>query len=84
MPAAQGSELRVSKQGLRLKMSKSKDLAPVEINGGRPCPKCELPMKRFQHSAAWRPLPGRGFYKYWDRCVRCGHFQNYPEAHVPK
>jgi hypothetical protein len=58
-------------------MSASKDPAPIPIDGGKPCPKCARPMQRFRHSVAWRPLPGRGLYTQWDRCIPCGHFQNY-------
>lgn len=63
-------------------MSKSADPSPVEIPGGLACPKCEKPMQRFEHSKDWRPQPGRGHYRFWDRCNSCAHFQNYPEAHV--
>lgn len=63
-------------------MSISRDPAPRKIAGGKPCPKCSINMQRFEHSIGWSPQPGRNFYAYWDRCLPCGHFQNYPEAHV--
>ena len=60
-------------------MSASRDLNPIPVAGGQQCPKCRDMMQRFAHSPSWRPLRGRDFYLFWDRCLPCGHFQNYPK-----
>lgn len=62
-------------------MSRSKDQNVVPIAGGLPCPKCGMPMERWEHSREWRPQPGRGFYVYWDRCEPCQRIQHYHAAH---
>ena len=52
----------------------------IEVEGGGLCPKCGEPMQRFKHGVGWKPQEGRSFYRYWDRCIPCAHFQNYPDA----
>jgi hypothetical protein len=37
-------------------------------------------MQRFRHSAGWRPLPGQGFFHWWDVCGACEHTQHYEQA----
>jgi hypothetical protein len=63
-------------------MTHSGDRDAVKTTGGAPCPKCKRPMQRYKHSPQWSPMPGRGFYKWWDRCEPCAHFQHYATAYV--
>lgn len=60
----------------------SRDPAPVAVEGGATCSKCGQVMQRFEHSKNWQPPPRRGFFRYWDRCLSCDHFQNYGVAKV--
>lgn len=62
--------------------NRNTDRGKRPITGGLLCPHCGGPMQRYEHSPDWQPLPGRGYYTYWDRCIPCGHFQNYRGAHV--
>lgn len=57
-------------------------MKPAKIEGGARCPKCRHPMQRYQHGAEWRPMPGRSWYRFWDRCANCGRFQHYGAAKV--
>lgn len=59
-----------------------RDPHPIRTGGGLACPKCGVPMQRFRHSAGWKPLPDRLFYRYWDICSPCRHMQHYAEAKV--
>jgi len=53
------------------------DPNPVPVPGCEPCPRCGQPMQRYEHSPGWNPRPGKGHFRFWDRCKPCGHFQNY-------
>lgn len=50
------------------------------VKGGLKCPKCRERMQRFIHAVTWKPQEGASYYHWWDRCIACGHSQNYPEA----
>jgi hypothetical protein len=58
-----------------------RDPSPIRILGAGICPKCGEQMQRYEHSKEWKPLPGRGYFKFWDRC-KCGFNRNPPEAYV--
>ena len=58
-----------------------RDPNPVRILGGEMCPKCGQQMQRYEHSAGWKPLPGRGHFKFWEKC-KCGFSRNPAEAYV--
>lgn len=62
-------------------MANGRDKHPIEIAGGRPCPKCGQAMQRFEHSKNWKPLLTRGHYIFWDRCHPCKYFQHYHDAY---
>ena len=48
------------------------------IGSGEDCPKCGNKMGRFEHGKTWQPRANQPYYfKYWDRCVPCGHIQHY-------
>lgn len=66
----------------QVSMSKSKDKDIVPVKGGNNCKKCKLLMQRFSHSEHWKPLPGRNYYRYWDRCFSCSSIWHYEEAKV--
>jgi len=59
-----------------------RDEFPIPIPGGEVCPSCAKPMQRYTHDPTWKPLPGNGFMRYWDRCVPCRRISNPPEAYV--
>lgn len=63
-------------------MSKSLDPKPISVGEGEECPKCGEVMERFKHSPGWKPQEGRGYFRFWDRCQPCGHFQNYEKFRV--
>lgn len=63
-------------------MSASADKDRVVIPGGLTCRKCGKPMQRFEHSPAWRPLPGRNYFRFWDQCASCPNTQHYEAARV--
>lgn len=46
------------------------------IGEGNPCPKCNKPMQRREHTI--RP-PKTWFYTKWDICKDCRHIQHYEE-----
>lgn len=52
----------------------------LPIDGGKPCPKCNRLMQRYKHIPEWKPAPGIIFFIWWDRCLPCGHIQNYAGA----
>lgn len=55
----------------------------VKVADGAPCPKCGRPMGRFNHAEDWEPRPQQPyFFRYWDKCVPCGHMQMYEAAKV--
>jgi len=55
---------------------------PIPIQGGEECPVCGVVMQRYTHSPAWTPYPGRGFFKYWDKCTSCKRYFKSPEVYV--
>jgi hypothetical protein len=57
-----------------------RDNFAVPIEGGEDCLECGRSMQRFRHSAGWRPLPGQGFFHWWDVCGACEHTQHYEQA----
>jgi predicted RNA-binding Zn-ribbon protein involved in translation (DUF1610 family) len=61
-------------------MSAGRDPAPIAIKGAFFCPKCGEKMQRYKHSINWKPLPGRNFFIFWDRCKKCEYIQNYETA----
>lgn len=54
----------------------------IKISGGKPCPKCDMPMQRKEHPEGFKPKPGRNWFRYWDHCIPCGHVQHYESARV--
>lgn len=56
----------------------------IPIPGAGPCPRCGSQMQRYEHAHDWKPLPHKGYYKYWDRCMKCKYPYNPPESYVPK
>jgi hypothetical protein len=64
-----------------MKKTNNRDFYPVPITGGDNCPKCGNPMQRYIHNPKWKPLPGQGFYKYWDKCMECRMYYNPPVAY---
>lgn len=56
----------------------------VEIEGGKPCPKCGKDMQRVEHGDGWKPKMGQPYcFRYWDKCASCRHIQHYEAAKVP-
>jgi hypothetical protein len=53
----------------------------LHIGFGDPCPHCRNQMRRFKHSAEWRPDPKQAYwFAYWDVCGRCHYVQHYEIA----
>jgi uncharacterized protein with PIN domain len=65
-----------------MRATNNRDFHPVPILGGDHCPKCGNVMQRYTHNPKWKPLPGRGFYKHWDRCIDCRRYYNPADAYV--
>ena len=58
-----------------MKKVKKKRRFRKEIAGGKPCPKCEQLMQRYEHGdGRWH------YYRYWDVCSICRHIQHYGAA----
>jgi hypothetical protein len=54
-----------------------------KISGGEFCPKCKLIMQRYEHGQNWKPKADQPYYfKFWDICTPCAHFQHYEAAKV--
>ena len=59
---------------------RNRDKKARPIEGGLACPKCRAVMQRYEHSPNWKPLPGKYWFRFWDRCLPCQHVQHYHEA----
>ncbi len=54
----------------------------VKVFGGGVCPKCRVPMQRYEHAPGWRSRSQHSYFRWWDKCSRCRHLQHYEAARV--